>query len=86
MFNMDFFGKDVLRGVRWQRGWVAIGSVGQFAGEQRSQGQRLGKPDFGTVRWETQYVGYTGDDRTAYWVLTAQYVGYTADDRRVYWI
>ena len=31
------FCKDVLRGVRWQRG----GSVGQSAGEQRSQGQRL---------------------------------------------
>ena len=41
--------------------------VGQSGGEQRSEGQIQGKPDLGTVRWEeTQYVGYTGDDRTVY--------------------
>ena len=40
--------------------------VGQSGGEQRSEGQIQGKPDFGTVRRETQCVGYTGDDRTVY--------------------
>ena len=69
------FCKEMLRGVRWQSGLWG----GSVRGEQRSQGQRQGKPDFGTVRLETQYVGYTGDDRRVYWIyiqaLTAQIVG-----------
>ena len=47
-------------------------------GRTEESGSETGKPDFGSVRWETQYVGYTGDDRTVYWVLTAQYVDFWA--------
>ena len=69
--------------VAWSE--MAKRGVGRSVrGRTEESGSETGKPDFGSVRWETQYIGYTEDDRTVYRVLTAQYVGYTGDDRRVY--
>ena len=77
------FCKNVLRGVRWQRG----GLGGQSAGEQRSQGQRLESQTsevsggrhsmLGILEMTGQYIGY--------WQHSMLIFGHTADDRRVYW-
>lgn len=50
--NMQFAKTFLQRDVAWSeiaKRAVECG-VGQSGGEQRSQGQRQGKPDFGTVR------------------------------------